>query len=222
MEAADRHVPCPTVAAAQFLRYASGDRGRRLKVHEKLRLPEAQQSALQDSERAQFLEDLRLAVYAATLASFAQGLELLARASRDEGWHVDLAACIRIWRAGCIIQSDHIADLLEPILTRNTETADRATIVDIKLIDKVAHELRWTYAPLKRVVLRATEWDACAPGLGASLEYLKYEGAAALPTQFMEAEMDFFGAHGFDRPGVRGEDPRKPRKGAHHYEWRPA
>jgi 6-phosphogluconate dehydrogenase len=43
-----------------------------------------------------------------------------------------------------------------------------------------------------------------------------------LPTKFMEAEMDFFGSHNYDMPGVRGGDPCKTKKGAHHYEWRPA
>ena len=58
--------------------------------------------------------------------------------------------------------------------------------------------------------------------LSSTLEYLKYEAGEMLPTRFMEAEMDFFGAHGFDRPGVDKEDPGEAKKGAHHYEWRPA
>jgi 6-phosphogluconate dehydrogenase len=51
---------------------------------------------------------------------------------------------------------------------------------------------------------------------------LKYGGGTTLPTKFMEGQMDFFGAHGYDKPGVPGEDPGPVRKGPHHYEWRPA
>jgi 6-phosphogluconate dehydrogenase len=51
---------------------------------------------------------------------------------------------------------------------------------------------------------------------------LKYVGRGMLPTHFMEAEMDFFGAHVYERSYVRGEDPGKTSKGAHHYEGRPA
>ena len=54
-----------------------------------------------------------------------------------------------------------------------------------------------------------------------SLEYLKYCGGPQLPTQFMEAEMEFFGAHSFDIVGGP-DDPGEVKKGKHHYEWRPA
>lgn len=159
------------------------------------------------------------AVYCAVLASFCQGLELIARASQDEGWDVDLAKCIKIWRAGCIIQSEAIADMLEPIFA-NSKSGER--IMNMKLIDEVSNELSATFPALKEVVLRATETDQYIPSLSASLEYLKYCGGRMLPTSFMEAQMDFFGAHNYDRPGVPGEDPGKAKKGAHHYEWRPA
>ncbi|KAG4221435.1 hypothetical protein PC116_g30089 [Phytophthora cactorum] len=145
------------------------------------------------------------------------GLELIARASKDEGWVVNLGKCIQIWRAGCIIQEDYIADMLEPILLNAKEP-----IMNMKLIDEVAADLRKNFDALKQITLKAIEWDNYVPAISASLEYIKYVGGGMLATQFMEAEMDFFGAHAYDRPNVRGEDPGKPSKGAHHYEWRPA
>ena len=94
--------------------------------------------------------------------------------------------------------------------------------MNIKLIDEVAEELRRTYPGLKATVMKGVEWDAYVPTLSVSLEYIKYDGAEMLPTEFMEAELDYFGAHSFDRPGVQGEDPGKAKKGVYHYEWRPA
>ena len=70
--------------------------------------------------------------------------------------------------------------------------------------------------------MHGTESDNYVPSMSASLEYLKYCGGIMLATQFMEAQMDFFGAHAYDRKGVPGEDPGRAKKGAHHYEWRPA
>ena len=96
-----------------------------------------------------------------------------------------------------------------------------AEIMNIKLIDEFAAALNEHFDSLKLVVLTATESDCYVPSLSASLEYQKYEGSKMLPTQFMEAEMDFFGAHNYDKPGVPGEDPGTVSKGAHHFEWRP-
>ncbi|KAI0384437.1 6-phosphogluconate dehydrogenase, decarboxylating [Hypomontagnella monticulosa] len=215
MDAAQRHIATPTIAAGHFFRVASGNRAQRLKVVENLKIPKPQQVDAKDKDN--LIEALRKAVYASFLCSFCQGLELIARASKDEGWDVNLGKCIQIWRAGCIIQEDHIADMLEPILLNAKEP-----IMNMKLIDEVASELRDNFDALKQTTLKAIEWDNYVPAISASLEYLKYVGGGMLATQFMEAEMDFFGAHAYDRPHVRGEDPGRPTKGAHHYEWRPA
>ncbi|KAI2615353.1 6-phosphogluconate dehydrogenase, decarboxylating [Hypoxylon sp. NC1633] len=215
MDAAHRHVSAPTIAAGHFFRVASGNRAQRLKVADNLSIPKPRRVDTKDKDK--LIESLRRAVYAAFLCSFCQGLELIARASKDEGWDVNLGKCIQIWRAGCIIQEDHIADLLEPVLLNAKQP-----IMNMKLIDEVAAELRSNFDALKQITLKAIEWDNYVPAISASLEYLKYVGGGMLATQFMEAEMDFFGAHGYDRPNVRGEDPGKPAKGAHHYEWRPA
>lgn len=216
MEAAARHVSAPTIAASQFLRVASGERDQRLRVADHLNLPEPQKVTVED--KAAFIETLRKAVYASVLCSFTQGLELIARASREENWNVSLGTCISIWRNGCIIRSDHISDLLQPPLSSSPDLP----IMNLKLIEEVGVDLHQNYPALKEIVAKGVEWDAYVPSLSASLEYLKYCGAKALPTQFMEAQMDFFGAHSFDRWGVEGEDPGRAGKGAHHYEWRPA
>ncbi|KAF1810062.1 6-phosphogluconate dehydrogenase C-terminal domain-like protein [Eremomyces bilateralis CBS 781.70] len=221
-EAALRHVAAPTIATGHFLRVASGNRDQRLRVAENLKILDnipVPQEATQNIKKA-FLEDLRRAVYASFLCSFCQGLELIARASKDESWDIDLGTCIRIWRAGCIIQAGHIADMLEPVF--HSDNAQEQPIMNIKLIDEVSSVLHENFQPLKNVVLKAMEWDNYVPSLSASLEYVKYAGGTMLPTQFMEAEMDYFGAHSYDRPHANGEDPGKTEKGAHHYEWKPA
>ncbi|KIX02251.1 6-phosphogluconate dehydrogenase (decarboxylating) [Rhinocladiella mackenziei CBS 650.93] len=219
MEAAARHVAAPTIAAGQFFRVASGNRAERLEVAKPLQTPtpsKANSDIIQN--RDDCVEDIRRAVYASFLCAFCQGLEIISRASHDEGWDVSLSTCIRIWRGGCIIQSNHIADILEADLGATDEKA----VMNVKLLKQVSAALRDNYGPLKRTVARATEWNAHIPSLSASLEYIKYCGGTSLPTRFMEAQMDFFGAHAFDRPGVKDEDPGKPSKGACHYEWRPA
>ena len=95
MEAAMRHVSNPTNAEGHFFRVASGDRAQRLKVADKLQIPPPQEK-VSVHDKDVFIEDLRQAVYASFLAAYCQGLELIARASKDEGWNVDLGMCEEI------------------------------------------------------------------------------------------------------------------------------
>jgi 6-phosphogluconate dehydrogenase len=215
MESAARHVSAPTLATAHYMRISSGNRAERLEVSKKLHVPRPSPIRGMKTFEA-FKEHLRRAVYGSFLASFCQGLELIARASEDEGWDIDLSNCLQIWRAGCIIRSEGIADILQPALSENKE------LKNMKYIDKVSAELARTYNSLKEIVIAGIDSDHYLPAMSATLEYLKYEAGTMLPTKFMEAQMDFFGAHGYNKPGVPGEDPGPVGKGAHHYEWRPA
>ncbi|KAJ5671898.1 hypothetical protein N7507_001025 [Penicillium longicatenatum] len=216
MESASRHVSCPTLAAAHYMRIASGNRQERVQISKKLQMPSPHPIQNTRISKEAMLEKLRKAVYCSFLSSFCQGLELISRASEDEGWNIDLGNCIQIWRAGCIIQSDYIADLLQPPLSGKT------SISNMKSIDAVSTELHNSFDALKDIVIEGTKTDQYLPAISATLDYLKYAGGLALPTKFMEAQMDYFGAHSYNKPGVAGEDPGPIHKGLHHYEWKVA
>ncbi|OOQ85250.1 6-phosphogluconate dehydrogenase, decarboxylating [Penicillium brasilianum] len=215
MESASRHVSTPTLAAAHYMRITSGNRAERIEVAKRLQMP-TPRTMENIKDRATVVEKLRKALYCTFLSSFCQGLELIARASKDEGWSINMGDCLQIWRAGCIIQSEYIADLLQPPLTSNQH------VMNLKCIDAVARELHGNFAALKSTVLEGIMYDQYMPALSATVEYLKYDGGTMLPTKFMEAQMDYFGAHGYNKPGVYGEDPGPTHKGPHHYEWKPA
>lgn len=217
MESALRHVSAPTIAAGLYFRVASGNREERLKAAQKLSMP-TPKPVVKVDEREAVIEQLRRAVYCAFLTSFCQGLELISRASIDEGWNIDLAGCIQIWRAGCIIQSEYIADMFQPLLSRS----ENQGLTNMKFLDVVAEELQRNYRPIKDVVMTGVSFDHYLPAISSTLEYMKYIGGTNLPTKFMEAEMDYFGAHSYNKPGVPGEDPGLAAKGPHHYEWKPA
>ncbi|KAL7269487.1 hypothetical protein RUND412_007850 [Rhizina undulata] len=212
-ECAERHASAPTISAAHFYRVASANRMERLQFFEFIGGHAAAKKAQHIENRENLIEDLRLGLYCAFLASFAQGLNLIAKASKDENWGVRLSDCIKIWRAGCIIQSDYIADLFESILEKNNG------ITNVLLQKEIAEEIKRTMPALKRVVQNGVEWDAHIPALSASLEYFKYCGGKHLPTQFMEAQLDYFGAHSYD---LKSEDPGEVKKGTHHHEWKSA
>ncbi|OSC97386.1 6-phosphogluconate dehydrogenase decarboxylating [Trametes coccinea BRFM310] len=216
MEAAKRHVSAPTISSAHFFRIASADRAERMQVVEALgqSVGAARKQHVDEAFKKEFIEDLRLAAYCACLASFAQGMNLIARASEDEGWGVNLAECVQIWREGCIIRSEYIADLLQPAYEK-----EGGVVMNTLTLQAVADEIKRTIPQLQKVVKYGLEWNAHIPTLSASLEYFKYCGGKHLPSQFMEAELDYFGAHSYD---LKSEGEGEVKKGKHHYEWKPA
>ena len=169
-------------------------------------LGHAESMDMKGDAKEAFVEDLRKATYASSLASFIQGLTLLAVASAEQHWNIPFPAVISIWRGGCIIRSEYISSLLYSVY--NSRDTD---IFNPLASSKIAAEFKRTFPALKRIVLRAVESDWYVPAMSATLEYLKYESAKeGLPTGFMEAQMDFFGAHNFD---LKGQDSGKPVTG---------
>ncbi|MCJ1358097.1 MAG: hypothetical protein MMC33_008095 [Icmadophila ericetorum] len=236
-ESARLHVPTPTIAAAHLFRLASVALDLRQRIQKNLNShsPDNRVGAAvgrihfaTTDEKKSFLKDLRGATYLSFLLAFTQGLDLLAHASTENKWSINFSNVIHIWRSGCIIQCDTIADLLSKIYTSNPTSTSHlltASEISIPVISNIPS--------LTRIVQAGLTIHAPIPVLSASLEYIKYmsgaaapewgeEGVArgkALPTEFMEAELDYFGRHMFD---VWREGPGKPVTGERHWEWKPA
>lgn len=164
---------------------------------------------LSTEQRTDFLRDLQQAVYASVLLCFVQGLDLLLVKSGREGWNINMTEILRIWRAGCIIKSDYVTDLFERHYTAYPTQHPL-------LGSEICSELRGSQSALKRVVIRGLEADAHLPALCSSLDYIKYMSSSSLPTNFMEAQLDAFGAHGFE---LKGEHIQDLSKGKKHSNW---
>ena len=191
------HIATPSLSAAHYLRLASANVGQRESIQRSLGTTQPAAISLSASEKASFLEDLHSAVYAAVLSCFIQGLDLLSRTSDSQGWEIDLASVVRIWRAGCIIKSDFITDLFE------RHYGDNQGLHPLRGAE-ISNEVKRCWPALKRIVLKGVEADAHVPCLGATLEYLKYAGSTELPTRFTEAQLDAFGKHGFELVAEEG------------------
>ncbi|KAF2840884.1 6-phosphogluconate dehydrogenase C-terminal domain-like protein [Patellaria atrata CBS 101060] len=215
-EAVMHHVPAPTLVVAHDIRLASSDRNLRIRSNETMQADFPPKKLRGETDKSTFIKALEQAVYIACLVSFVQGINVIDQANQDNKWNIDYKAVLQIWRAGCIIQADHIAELLEPIFDRYKDMDS----MNLFFERSIAKEIKDGMPSLRRVVLSATEGDHIVPALSGSLEYVKYQTNTDLPTQFYEAELDFFGAHMYDIKGEKGTGA--PSEGKHHFEWKPA
>jgi 6-phosphogluconate dehydrogenase len=154
-------------------------------------------------DRDTFLAQLRRALYAAMMITYAQGLALLVVASDKYGYHLDLEAVARIWRGGCIIR----AALLEDI---RAAFHARPTLPNLLLDPNFSSKVLEHQEDLRQVVCQAAESGMPAPGLMVSLGYLDAYRSAWLPANLIQAQRDYFGAHTYERIDA---------KGTFHTEW---
>jgi 6-phosphogluconate dehydrogenase len=220
-QATSLHVPAPTLSTAHYLRIVSAYRGQREHVKETFHgsfLPSKLKFSSED-EKSAFIEDLRKAVYTTCLASYVQGMSIIDAADKNNKWAINYSNIVQIWKAGCIVQSDHISSLLEAIFDPNSKSPHKNH--NLLYEPTIVKELKAGFESLKRIVLQGVETNAIIPSMSATLDYLKYSGNLELPTSFYEAELDYFGKHMFDSKS-QDEGPGKPETGKHHFEWKPA
>jgi 6-phosphogluconate dehydrogenase len=217
-EAIDMHVSAPTLNVSHAFRLASAFRGDREKANKVVNggFPP---NRLTISDKKAFIEDLRQATYAACLASYIQGISVIATADRAHDWQIDYSKVWQIWRAGCIIQADYISDeILAPVLKSNPSPEG----LNLNFSSRVAKDIKKCFPALRRVVAKSVETDQVVPAISATLEYFKIVSGTDLPTSFYEAELDYFGSHMFDKKGDTDPSVKKPEEGKHHFEWKPA
>ena len=212
-EAVKKHSPAASILAAHLFRCASADASRRISIQKSFG-GGVKPQPVDVNDKKQFVEDLQMSVYICLLMCFAQGLHIIKKMDQEKGWNLNYGNVLQLWRGGCIIQADQIVDLLQRMYDRDDHDDD-----DVLSNKEVGGELSKHFPALKKVVLRSIEADLFVPAISQSLEYYKYSGSTQLPTQFMEAELDYFGAHNFD---LKDGPPGKPQTGSEHFEWLPA
>jgi len=202
-EGAERAIACPTMAAALDARYISSQKDERVAAAAVLSGPEAAGLPLVD--KAALIADVRAALYAAKICSYAQGMNLIREASRQMGWAVDLGECARIWKGGCIIR----AVFLDRIKRAYAANAGLANL----LVDgEFAGEVNSRQGAWRRVVALCVASGIACPSFSASLGYFDQYRRERLPANLTQAQRDFFGSHTYERTD-------KPRGEWFHTEW---
>ncbi len=193
-DALSLHVPIPTIDAAVTARHLSmlnterGTASQLLMNH----IPR------RHIGKNTLSRQLRNALYAGMILTYAQGFALLRTASRAYHYGLHLEEVARIWRSGCIIRSD----LLEKI---RAAYQARPVLPNLLFDRLLSHELNERQADLRTVVRTATTFGLPVPGFMASLAYFDGYRSAWLPANLIQAQRDYFGAHAYERvdaPGV--------------------
>jgi 6-phosphogluconate dehydrogenase len=152
---------------------------------------------------ADFLNDLELALFAAKIGAYAQGFAVMSEASKEFGWSLPMPTIAKIWRAGCIIRSQ----FLDEITSAFTATPDAENLIMTPAFSAMVKE---ALPALRRVVAAAVTAGLPVPALSSALSYFDAYRQARGTANLIQAQRDFFGAHGFDR--LDGKD-------FHHGPW---
>lgn len=199
-DAMDLQVPTPTIDAAVVARDLSGYKPEREAASKVLRGPKVTFKGNKD----RFLGQLRNALYASMIITYAQGMTLLKGASEAYHYGLNLEAVARIWRGGCIIR----AALLENIRAAYKKQAELPNLlVDLRL----GREVTKRQTDLRKAVSIAAKLGLPAPGLMVSLAYFDAYRSTWLPANLTQAQRDYFGAHTYERVD---------EKGIFHTHWR--
>jgi 6-phosphogluconate dehydrogenase len=195
-------VAIPTISAAVDGRSLSSNRDRR--VAAAAAFGRAQDLRLEGITA----DDIRAALYAAKIASYSQGFDLLARASEERDYGTNLAEVARIWKAGCIIRARFLDRVSEAF---RGDQANGESIDLLALAPSFRDELKERLPSWRRVVAAAFRAGIPVPGLAASLAWFDTLTTSRGSTNLIQAQRDYFGSHTYERVGSPGE--------FHHTDW---
>jgi 6-phosphogluconate dehydrogenase len=189
--ALDLAVAIPTIGAALDARVLSSLKEERVAAS-RILLPTHTSAPFAGSDRDEWKDALRDALFAARVCSYAQGMALIAAGSSRYEWRINLAEMARIWKGGCIIR----ARLLDAV--RHAFTANPA-LANLLVDPAIAHDMQQAAPGWRRIVAAAASGGIAVPALAASLAYFDSYRTARLPQNLTQAQRDAFGAHKFER-----------------------
>jgi 6-phosphogluconate dehydrogenase len=188
VNAAENAVVVSTINAAVEARVLSSMKAARVAASAQLQGPAPTLTA----DRAQLVAQVRRALYASKIVSYAQGFDLMRTMDAKQQWGLNLGAIAGIWRGGCIIRArflNHIAAAYR---------AD-AALSNLMLAPFFRDALNNAQADWREVVALAVRAGIAVPAMSASLAYYDAYRSARLPANLLQAQRDFFGAHTYER-----------------------
>lgn len=198
-EGMDLPVPVPTIDMAVAMRDMSSYKNERIQaagIFKPVIKPIS-------GNKEKIIQQLHDALYTAIILSYAQGLAMLQKASAERQMEIPLREVVKIWRGGCIIRSS-LLELFTSVYKKQPQLAN------ILLDKKAASLIKKKQKGLRKTIQQCVGAKIPATGLMSALSYLDTYTTERMPTNLIQAQRDFFGAHTYQRID---------KEGSFHTEW---
>ncbi len=186
--ALDEGVPLTLIGEAVFARCLSAMKAQRVEADKAFGIKRGRY----EGDKAAMVEDIREALLASKIISYAQGYVLMESAAKTYGWDLNYGSIALLWRGGCIIRSTFLGKIKEAF-DRNPELSNL-------LLDSYFKDTVKALVPSWRnVVANATLCGIPVPTFSSALSYFDGYTSSRLPANLLQAQRDYFGAHTYER-----------------------
>ncbi len=188
VSALDLGMPVTLIGEAVFARCLSAMKDERVLASASLKGP----SKKAGGSRKAIVEDLRKALLASKIVSYAQGYMLMREAAAEYRWNLNYGGIALMWRGGCIIRSAFLGHIKEAF--------DRNPRLTNLLLDPYFQKLiQGCQEAWRRAVIAGVEHGIPMPAFGTALTFYDGYRSARLPANLLQAQRDYFGAHTYER-----------------------
>ena len=143
-------------------------------------------------DKVAFIENIRKALYASKIISYAQGYTLMRTAAKTYNWNLNYGGIALMWRGGCIIRSVFLGKI--------KEAYDKdPNLVNLLMDDYFSETIKGLVPAWREVVAYAAKVGIPMPAFSSALNYFDGYTTAALPANLLQAQRDYFGAHTYER-----------------------
>ncbi len=151
----------------------------------------------------EYLVKLEQAFYFCVVTTYAQGMHLLFKASQTYNYNLQLDQVAKIWRGGCIIRSVFLEDIYKAY---QKEPKLEHLLAD----EAIQFVVKESLPSIRQIVAGAVTNGIAIPAYATSLSYFDTVRSGHMPSNLIQAQRDFFGAHTYELVG---------REGAFHTDW---
>jgi len=188
-------MPVTLIGEAVFARCLSSIKSERMRASEVLKGPEVTKYS---GNKKEFIEDIRQALYASKIVSYAQGFMLLREAANVFKWKLNYGGIALMWRGGCIIRSRFLGNI-KAAYDKNVE------LDNLLLDDFFKNAINDCQASWRKVVANAVQLGVPTPCFSTALAFYDGYRAARLPANLIQAQRDYFGAHTYELLSAPGK-----------------
>ncbi len=199
-------IPITLMAEAVYARCVSALKDDRVKAARKLKGPRpVLAQSKKPAAKAAFIEDIKSALYASKIVSYAQGYMLMRAAAAEYKWNLNYGGIALMWRGGCIIRSRFLGKIKEAF-------DHKPGLTNLMLDDYFRAEIKKCQKGWRNVVAAAAKRGIPVPAFSTALAFYDSYRSAVLPANLLQAQRDYFGAHTYERVD-------KPRGEFFHTNW---